>query len=169
MSVLAVTGGTSSVYKLMFLLHILSVVVGFGSAFVYPVLGREAQVRRGIQAQALSDASLKAAGILTTPPIWIAGLTGVALVLMSEPFDFDEAWISIAMTLFILAAALATFVHVPNLRRMNVLTSEVATAGTPDPAQVAELQRRGKRAAMFGGILHLLFLALLVDMIWKPG
>ena len=160
----------------MFLLHLLTVVVGFGSAFVYPVLGKQAAARGGVQAQALSESTLAAANRLTTPVIYAAGATGLVLVMMSEHIDFDEAWISIALVLFVAAAALVTFAHAPNLKRMDELTRELASGPAADapggggaPPQAAELAQRGRRAALFGGILHLLFLAIMIDMIWKPG
>ena len=37
------------------------------------------------------------------------------------------------------------------------------------PKEVAEIEERGSRASMYGGILHLFFLLLMIDMIWKPG
>ena len=64
--------------------------------------------------------------------------------------------------------------HAPNLKKMDELGAKLSSGevkggqGGP-PAELAELQERGKKAAMFGGILHLLFALLLIDMIWKPG
>jgi hypothetical protein len=54
---------------------------------------------------------------------------------------------------------------------MLALQREMAAAGPPQggpPPQLAELQARGKKAAMFGGILHLLFVLILLDMVFKP-
>jgi hypothetical protein len=193
MRILAVLGDDTFAYRFVFLLHLLAVILGFGSSFVYPFLGREARARRGEQAHALIDSSLKASNTLTTPPIYIAGATGILLVIMSDAIDFDEAWVSIAFVLFFLSAGLGGFLHVPNLRRMSQLARELSAAGPPPdaagaaasagpggstgagtspggpPPQLAELQARGKRAGMYGGILHLSFLALMIDMIWKPG
>ncbi|MGH9285000.1 MAG: DUF2269 family protein [Acidimicrobiales bacterium] len=171
--VLAVVGDDSALYRLVFLIHVLTVIVGFGSSFVYPVLGREAQARRGAEAKALVESSMKATAILTTPWIYAAGVSGFVLVLMSDLIDFKEAWISIALGLFTVAVTFAAAVHLPNLRRMNALVAELAAAppggGGGRPPQADELEQRGQRAAMYGGIFHLMFLALLVDMIWKPG
>jgi len=67
--------------------------------------------------------------------------------------------------------------HQPNLRRMASLQRELlAGSGAPGggegggpPPQVAELENRGGKAAAYGGILHLLLAAILIDMVWKPG
>ena len=172
MRILAVMGDDSFAYRLVFLLHLLAVIVGFGSSFVYPVMGREARVRRGVEAHALTQASLRTAKAITTSPIYLAGATGILLVIMSDAIGFDEAWISIAFVLFIVSAVVAGALHLPNLRRMDELLGQMAGGGPPQggpPPQLAELEQRGKRAGMYGGILHLSFLALMIDMIWKPG
>ena len=63
----------------------------------------------------------------------------------------------------------------PNLKAMDALAGEAGRRRRRPPAtagrrrEVAELQERGKKAGMFGGLLHLIFLLLLIDMIWKPG
>ena len=163
-------------YDLLLLLHLVCVVVGFGSTFVYPFLGAQAQKRRGVEAAALSDSSLIAAKRVTTPVIYAAGAFGLILVLVG-PAEFSDSWVGIAMALFIAAVLFSALVHVPNLLAMNKLTIELAAMGPPPagaaasgpPPQVAEMEARGKRAAMNGGILHLAFLLLMIDMIFKPG
>ena len=177
MRILAVLGDDTFAYRLVFLLHLLTVIVGFGSSFVYPVMGREARVRKGVEAYALTQASLRSATAITTPPIYLAGVTGILLVIMSDAIGFDEAWISIAFVLFIVSAIVAGALHLPNLKRMEELVGQMAgsgaAAGAPPeggpPSQLAELELRGKRAGMYSGILHLAFLGLMIDMIWKPG
>jgi hypothetical protein len=158
-------------YRLLFLLHLTCVVVGFGSSFVYPILGVEGRRRGGAPAQALSQSTLLAAGRLTTPVIYLAGGFGLILAIVS-PFDMGSAWIAIGLLVFLAAVLFAGFVHVPNLKAMDRLLGEVVAAdpaaGGPPP-QAAELDARGKKAAMYGGILHLAFLVLMIDMIWKPG
>ncbi len=178
MWILAVLGDDSFAYRLVFLLHLLAVIVGFGSSFVYPVMGREARVRKGVEALALTQGSLQSSRTLTAPPIYVAGLTGLLLVIMSDAIGFDEPWISIAFVLFIVAAIMAGALHLPNLKRMEALIGQLAGGGAPSPAppsqggpppQLAEIEQRAKRAGMYSGIMHLAFLALMIDMIWKPG
>ena len=76
------------------------------------------------------------------------------------------------MVVFLAAALFAWFVHTPNLKKMDKLRRSSSKDGAPaaggPPPQVAELQARGKRAGMNGGLLHLAFLLLVIDMIWKP-
>ncbi|MBI2704653.1 MAG: hypothetical protein HYX32_05100 [Actinobacteria bacterium] len=170
---------TSFLYKLVFLLHLASVVVGFGSSFVYPVLGAKA---RGLgpsspkESYAIAHAGLETSKIITTPMIYAAGAFGIVLVFLSEgAFKFSQAWISIAFLLFIAAALIAALLHLPNLKAMDALQAKLAAgtvtpnpAGGP-PAEVAELAERGSKAGAYGGLLHVLWLLLMIDMIWKPG
>ncbi|WP_334141299.1 DUF2269 family protein [Rhabdothermincola sp.] len=168
-------GTGSFAYQLFFLLHLLAVIVGFGSSFVWPVLAAKARQQEPPVAYAMSNAGFQAAKVLTTPFIWAAGAFGVVLIVLSdEAWKFSDTWISIAFLLFFAAALFSLFVHVPNLRAMLALQEKLVSGQvTPGPggppAEVAELQARGKRAGMYTGILHLLFLLLMIDMIWKPG
>jgi hypothetical protein len=166
-------------YNVFYLLHLTAVIVGFGSSFVWPALAAKARAR-GQQEPAVSYAMSKSGfevgSVLTTPFIWSAGAFGIILVVLSdELYTFSQAWISISFVLFFGAALFALFVHTPNLRAMLSLQERLATgqakppAGGGPPPEVAELQARGKRAGMYGGILHILFLLLMIDMIWKPG
>lgn len=165
----------STGYRLLLFLHIVCMIVGFGSSFVYPILGNEGKKRRGVEAKALSESSLHAAELVTTPVIYVGGALGLVLALVG-PWDIADAWLSASFTVFIAAVLFARFVHVANLTRMNVLIAELATMGPPPagapagpPPQAVELEQRGKAAARNGGILHLALVVLLYLMIWKPG
>jgi hypothetical protein len=173
--ILARLAQDSFVYHLFLLLHLLAIIVGFGSSFVWPLLAAKA---RGLDqpptGYALNKAGFEVSKVLTTPFIWAAGAFGIILVAIGEGWKFSQTWVSIAFLLFFAAALFALFVHTPNLKAMLSLQERLAsgnvtpTQGGP-PAEVAELQARGKRAGMYGGLLHLAFLLLLIDMIWKPG
>lgn len=166
----------SAGYRILLLLHITCMIVGFGSSFVYPFLGNEAKKRRGIEAKALSDASLSTAEIITTPVIYAGGAFGLVLALVG-PWDLADVWLSGAITVFLAAVVFAKLVHVPNLKAMNELITQLAAMGPPPeggapagpPPQAAQLEARGKAAARNGGLLHLAMLVMLYLMIWKPG
>ena len=110
---------------------------------------------------------------VTTFLTYCLGLLLVILGATADPayWEFSDTWISIAMTLYIVAIGVSLGLHYPNLRAMLNLQREMAAAGPPQggpPPQLVELQERGKKAAMFGGILHLLFALILLDMVLKP-
>ena len=175
-AVLAALNPDSNIYRILFLLHITAAIVGFGSTFVYPVLGMLAQERRGEQAVALSDGSMKAAAALTNPGIYATALTGLLIVIFADPWEFDQTWVWAAILVYIVALGFSHGVHQPNLKKMNALTHELASMGPPPegapagpPPQAVEMETRGKAAARNGAILDLFLLLILYLMIWKPG
>lgn len=159
-------------YDFMLWLHILTVIVGFGSTFVWPFLAAKSrQLEDPKVGYYVSQMSFKGSKILSTYFIYAAGVTGLILLLIG-PFEMSEAWVSIAFLLYFIALGVALGLHTPNLKAMLGLQEQMANAGPPKggpPPQLAELQERGKKAGMYGGILHLMFVLLLLDMVFKPG
>jgi hypothetical protein len=168
-------GYGSFTYQVVYLIHLACIVVGFGSSFVYPVLAVRSRKLAPREAYAVNHLALEVSPYLTSYPIYGAGAAGLLLIVLSdEVFTFSQTWISIAFLVYILAVLLAIFLHAPNLKAMDALQAKLvdAPAGTPGseaPPEVAELEERGQKAAMYGGILHLFWLILMIDMIWKPG
>jgi predicted permease len=167
----------SGLYQAVLFLHILTAVVGFGSTFVWPMLSAKARATGdpGFMLR-MSEIVDEAGHVLTSPFIWASGAFGLLLVVFGATNDpafieFSDLWVTIAMTLYLVALGVSLGLHSPNLKRMLALQREMAAAGPPQggpPPQLAELQDRGKKAAMFGGILHLLFVLILLDMVVKP-
>jgi hypothetical protein len=168
-------GAGSFAYKFVFMLHILCIVVGFGTSFLYPVLASKARALPPNEGYAVNHTAFSVSKYLTTYPIYAAGVFGLTLVILSDKaYTFSQTWVSVAFVLFFIAVLFAGFVHVPNLKAMDELSGKLARGeATPSkegpPKEVLELQERGPRAGMYGGLLHLLFLLLVIDMIWKPG
>jgi len=165
-------------YQLLFLLHLTAVIVGFGSSFVYPVLAARSRKLPPKEAYAVNHTAFSVSRYLTTYPIYAAGFFGLTLIFASENSQelFKQRWVSIAFFLFILAVLVELFLFYPNAKAMDALSEKLANAtpgaqGEPGgkPKEVAEIEERGSRASMYGGILHLFFLLLMIDMIWKPG
>ena len=174
---------TDNLYRLLVLLHVLAVIVGFGSTFVYPLLGNEARKHPGLEAKGISNANLLAGQRLTEPAIYAAGAFGVLLVFVG-PYEWEDTWVGLSLVIYVAALLFSTFVHQPNLKRMDALVNELAAMGPPPggapaggpppggpppggpPPQVVEMQQRGKAAARNGGILHLAFAVILILMIW---
>jgi len=158
-------------YQVTYLIHLAAVVVGFGSSFVYPLLAARSKNLPPREAYAVSHTALGISPYLTTYPIYTAGATGVLLVILSDQaIAFSSTWISIAFLVFFLGVLVSVFLHTPNLKAMDALQEKLLDAPPGDaPPEVAELEERGQKAAMYGGLLHLFWLVLMVDMVWKPG
>lgn len=143
----------SAGYKVLLLLHILAVIVAFGPAFAVPVLNTRARKAGGgapeVLASLVSGNTLKIYG----PATLLAGIFGCGLVGMSEKiWTFSQAWVSVALLLWIFVLALQFGLLAP---------AEKRAAGGDEGA--ARLQ------SMFTGIQHLLLVALIGVMIFKPG
>jgi hypothetical protein len=160
-------------YRILFFGHLLFVIVGFGSTFVWPVVGREAGQRPGPGGLALSEVAIKYSRYLTIYAIYAAGAFG--FVLAAAAGLLDQMWAQAAIVVYLAAVLFSGFVHVPNLEKMDALAHQLAAGPPPGaapsgpPPQVAEMGARAKAAARNGGILHLAFVVLLILMIWKPS
>jgi hypothetical protein len=167
-----------TIYDFVLFIHIAAAIVGFGSSFVWPALASKARGLGPEKGYVLTHTSLELSKRLTSIPIYVTGGSGVLLILLADragrSWDFSDPWISIAFVLFFAALGVSLGLHYPNLKKMDALSAALAAGNaTPGaqggpPVEVLELQDRGKQAAMYGGILHLLFVLLLADMIWKP-
>ena len=133
-------------YRIMLLLHILSVLVAFSPLFVMPMLARAGGEGTG-------GVLLTYLQRFATPAVVLAGFFGMAMLGMSDKlYKFSQTWVSLALLLWILQVALFIFAILPAQRK--------AAAGDAEAA---------RRLPMFTGMIHLLLLVLLYLMIWKPG
>jgi uncharacterized membrane protein len=170
-------GVGSTGYKIVFMLHILSIIVGFGGVMLNGIYGSEAKKRKGIGGVAIGEANVHvseiAEKVIMTIPVW-----GILLVLMSDGvWEFSQAWVGLAIVLYIAALAFAMFVQLKNAKRMNELASELAMAGAPPaggapsgpPPQVAEMEALGKKLGMGGAFLSVMVVVIIYLMVFKPG
>lgn len=141
-------------YRIVYLLHILTIVVAFAPLWVNLRLGRAVADLDPESRRTIGRSTVDAARQLHFPALILSGLLGIVLILLSdELYAFDQAWISIAFALWFALLGVWFFLLLPAERAL-------ASEHTPEGR---------KKVAMYGGILHLLFLLMLVDMIWKPG
>jgi uncharacterized membrane protein len=184
----------SGAYDAVMVLHILCVIIGFGGVMLNGVYGVESKRHRGPEGLAIFEATEKvgkiAEGFIIAVPFF-----GIALVLMShKQWTFSQTWVMAAIAIYVVAITMVFAVHLPNLRRMGVLMKELIAMGPPPaavsggavpeedmhaasaaaaaagpPPQAVELEARGKRAAMIGGLLNLAVVAVVILMVWKPG
>jgi len=167
-------GANSGAYKFVFVLHILSVVVGFGVLFLAPAFATTARKRGAGEGAVVSQVLTDVIEHWAEWFIYAVFILGILLVLMSDDtFKFSQAWVGTSMLLYIVVVGLLQAVHLPTLRRINVLAAELnagpggAAAGRP-PA-VGELEALEKKAAAVGGIVSLLVVGVIFLMVFKPG
>jgi uncharacterized membrane protein len=169
-------GITSTAYKIVLLLHILCAIVGFGAVILNGLYGRESKRRPGPGGLAITEANL-AVSQVGEYFIYAVFVFGISLVLMSDKaWKFSQTWVILAMTFYVIGIAVSHAVLFPNAKRIRNLAAELVAAGPPPagappgpPPQVAEMERSGKILGIASTFLHLLLVAILVLMIWKPG
>ena len=187
-------GVNSGAYDTVMVVHIMCVIIGFGGVFLNGIYGAEAKKRQGPDGLAVFEATERV-GKVAEAFILAVPVFGIALILMSHSqWKFSQVWVGAALTIYAAALTLSFGFHLPNLRRMGGLMHELvamaqgprAVAGgavpTEDehasaamaasagpPPQVIELQRRGKLAGIYGGMLNLAIVAVVILMVWKPG
>jgi uncharacterized membrane protein len=133
-------------FKIVLLLHILSVLVAFSPMFVLPLLARSG-------GEATSGAVLTYLQRFATPAVVLAGFFGLAMIGMSDKvYKFSQTWVSLALLLWIIQVALFIFAILPAQRK--------AAGGDAEAA---------RRVPMFTGMIHLCLLVLIYLMIWRPG
>jgi uncharacterized membrane protein len=165
----------STAYKVVFMLHILAVVVGFGGVMLNGLYGAQAKKRPGAGGLAIGEANLfvsdVAEKVIYTVPLW-----GILLVFMSDKvWNFGQGWVIGALVLYIAALSFVILVQVPNSKRMVALAGELVAAGPPPagqsgpPPQVAQMEGLEKKLGMGGMFLSLAIVAVLFLMVFKPG
>lgn len=170
-------GITSGAYKFLVVLHLMTVIVGFGSVFLSGVFGAKAMARGGREGLAVGEVTYEVARNWSEWFIYAVPITGILLVMVSDDvWKFSHAWISLGFLLYIVALGITHALHLPNIRRINQLAGELAAGAPPPdggtggpPPQVAELEARGRRAGAIGAILNLIVVAVVFLMVWKPG
>ncbi|MFL6206479.1 MAG: hypothetical protein ACJ739_14145 [Acidimicrobiales bacterium] len=143
-----------SLYKVLFLGHIISLIVAFAPAVINPIMMAK------LKAQGDHATLPKVAGIAASngrqihfPALIALGAFGLAMVLWSDPaFGFDQAWVSLAFLNWIAITGLVSAVMLPGERKMSEGDLSVE-----------------KRVETCGQIITVLTLVMLYLMIWKPG
>jgi uncharacterized membrane protein len=142
-------------YKVILLLHLLAIVVGFAPAWLTPVLVRLTAGGERAAADALDASILR----YSLPGLGVAGLLGFGLAGMSKIEGFEEplykmsqTWLVIAIVLWLVLLAVTFFVARPAIKAFR--DGDVAARG---------------RVAMSTGIAHLILVVMLYLMIFKPG
>lgn len=162
-------GVSGGLYRLVLLLHILTVVVGFGGFIVNAAYARQAREQGGAEGVAIGEASAAVTKQVSQSAFYAVPVFGILLVLLSDgTFGFEEPWISLSFVLYIAAAVILSAVVVPSQRRSNELAADLVTDRSSGTSR-GEMERLDKKLAAFSGVFNLLFLATLALMIFKPG
>ena len=159
-------------YKIVLVLHILAVMVGFGGLFLNAAYGLQARARQGPGGLAIAEALYNVSRKWTEWFIYAVPILGIALVMMSEDtIKFSDLWVSASLGVYIVALGVLHALQFPNIKKMNLLMAELAGSGgraSGSTDLVAELERRGKRSAFVGGLFNVLVVVAVCLMVFQP-
>jgi uncharacterized membrane protein len=168
-------GTQTTLYKIVLIAHILVVIVGIGTVFLNGIYGAESKKRPGPGGLAIHQANFRVS-MIAENFIYAIFVLGIALVLLSDgQWTFSQTWVWLSIVLFVVSLGVSHGVLLPRVRRMTALMEEMAAAGPPSgvpagpPPQVGMIEALGKQVGAASGVLHLMTLALLTLMVFKPG
>ena len=148
---------STGVYALVLVLHLLTVAFAVGPTAVTAVTSAR-HVRAG-RAQALRAAASTTRGYaLATLAAVLLGSILVRLGDIGGQWEFSQVWIAASYVLWLVAVGITTAVVVP---------AQLTAADTLDAGQDAN--RLARRIAAASGVVLVLWSAIIVLMVFKPG
>jgi uncharacterized membrane protein len=155
-------GVDGDLYNLVLVLHILAVVIGFGGMFIAGFYGNESRRLPADEGLVVAQATMRVSAQVPTVAVCAVPILGILLILMSDDvWQFSQAWISLSLLLYIVLMGLATGLQVPTLRKLIALRAAGGNA--------TQVEALGKRAAVVGAIVNVLWVITLALMVFKPG
>lgn len=155
---------SSNAYRIVLALHIIAVVVGFGSVLLNGVYASKAKARQGPEGAAIAQANYEVSFGWAQWFIYAIIIFGFALVGMSDKLiKFSQTWVWLSVVLYLAIIGIVHGVHRPNVRRLNELMRE------GNPANREEMERRGRLAEAMGMVMTVLFVVIVFLMVIKPG
>lgn len=166
----------SLLYQIIFFLHVLSAIIGFGTVFLNGIYGQQATTRRNAEGAAIGQATLAVSNVAEIF-IYAVFVTGLIMGIMAdEPVSLGDLWLSMAMLLFIVGIGISHGVLRPSLKKLNALIDTTGNdgqsvdAGTQGPAtREMQFDALNKKVGAAGAALNILVIVILYLMIWKPG
>src|SRR5918992_3584555 len=167
-------GLNSGIYKFLLVLHLITVVVGFGAVMLNGVYGARAKKAGGREGVAIAEANTFVSDKVAELFIYAVPILGILLILVSDDvWGFDQTWISLSFLLYIIGIGLSHGLLRPTVKRLNALTAQLAAAGPMPsaggpPSEGAEVEALGKRAGAVGAVLNVIVVVIIALMVWKP-
>ena len=155
--------------EILLFLHILGAFLLVAGASVSTAAAIAATRTTSVRAIGLlTRVALRAELLTIIPGALLAIVFGSWLVQHLDAYDFDEAWISGAYVLWVVALGLGTGVLSPFTRRVGRRADQLEAEGTETSEELRALAS-APRGAITGTVLNVIILAFLYLMVFKPG
>ena len=154
----------TTVGAVMIALSVVLPIVGVRGPMLNAVYGARARAASTpLEGAAIVEANFFVSTKVAEMAIYAVPLFGFALIGLSDSvWSFSDTWIIGSIVLYIVGLGIAHAVLVPTQRAMIGYLRET-------PPNGAALEAAGKKLALFGPLSQLIFVAIMILMIWKPG
>jgi uncharacterized membrane protein len=152
-------------YSVVLSVHIMAVVVAFGTSFAYPVFMPWAR-RNHPQAMPVIHAMSDRLGKLVMSPAMVLVLLA-GIYLASDADVWSEVWVSVPLVILIVIGGLGGMFFAPNERKLAALAGRDLSAGGGQLS--AEYDALFRRVAIAGYAVCALVLIAIFFMTAKPG
>lgn len=150
-------------YDLVLLLHIVTVIVGFGGVIFNNVYDIRSAATDPGDDLAVTGATLHVFG-LAEKVLYLVPVFGIWLVIMNDSFSFSDAWISASFVIYIVAIGLLHGLIFPSHRNLVSLL-KAASGGDVDAGAIT---RSRTRLRIGNSALNALLVVAVYLMIWGP-
>ncbi len=154
-------------YKFFFVLHILSVVIGFGAVFFN---GRYVRMTKGassVESKAILDASGFISYSRAIYFIYLVPVFGILLIVFSNSkWSFQQTWISATFVLWFLIIGLFHGAIRPNEKKLRNFFEQKNPSDGKDNLELKSLYNK---ESLYVGLFHTMLVLAIVLMIFKPG
>jgi uncharacterized membrane protein len=154
---------TITFYGLVLAVHIMSVVVAFGTLFAYPAFIPWARKNHPDAMPVIHELSGRIGQRVTSPAMVLVLICGIYLA--SDADAWSEVWVSVPLVILIIIGGLGGMFFAPSERRLAALATRDLAAGGELSPEYDELFRR---VAIAGLIVCALVLIAIFFMAAKP-
>ncbi|HEX9551051.1 MAG TPA: DUF2269 family protein [Candidatus Limnocylindrales bacterium] len=151
-------------------LHVLGAIAAFGPSFSMSIIGQMGGAEPQ-HANFATRVSLAISNQRILPLAVVQGITGVGLIILGKVDLTRNAWLGIAIVLYLIALGYAYFVQTPTVKQVIEMTSAPpppptpgAPAGPP-PALRALILRAQRGGMLLAGLIAVIAFLMVV----KPG
>jgi uncharacterized membrane protein len=147
-------------FKILLALHLLTAIFAIG-----PLVGAATTASRGLRTgdAGATDSAARTLTIYSYASVLVV-ILGFGLMSADDPYgpgkvaDFGDTWIWLSVLLWLVSMALVLAVTVPALKQA---ATAIGSGGTTD--------RLVARVAASGGVVGLIFAAIVFLMVYRPG
>jgi len=151
-------------YGVVLSVHIMAVVIAFGTTFAYPAFMPWARRNHPQAMPVIHELSGRLGRLVMSPAMVLVLACGIYLA--SDAGVWSETWVTVPLVILVLIGGLGGMFFAPNERKLGELARRDLAAGSELSAEYDDLFRR---VAAAGFVTMALVLVAIFFMAAKPG